>query len=337
MFFNNSQVWTLCSAVFLRENPGAKMKQNKPQKNNRKQRVNMNTPSPLVPQGATPPRAKSSLYFKILMVLSVHVVVIGGMLLQGCKDTSAKDSVTKQDSLSSPTSDTTAVTATAPSPAPAPAPAQADVPPTVNPNISNAYAGTAVTAAPTQPAPAPITTVVQTPKSTDLNPPAAPGEAKEYVIAKGDTLAAIAHKNGLSVKALMEANPGVDAKKLQIGHKLQVPAGTPAVAATPAPGASAGAMADAAPAEGSVYVVKSGDMLLKIAKAHSTTVKKIMALNDLKSTSIRAGQKLKLPSPKTSAVDAAAASTAASASVVPAQPVRVSATAPATVSPVAAN
>ena len=47
----------------------------------------MNTNSPLIPQGTTPARGKSSLYFKVLMILTVHVVLIGGMLLQGCKVT----------------------------------------------------------------------------------------------------------------------------------------------------------------------------------------------------------------------------------------------------------
>ena len=51
----------------------------------------MNTPSPLIPLGAMPPRGKSSLYFKVLMVVTVHVVLIGGMLLQGCKDNTSKD------------------------------------------------------------------------------------------------------------------------------------------------------------------------------------------------------------------------------------------------------
>ena len=43
------------------------------------------------------------------------------------------------------------------------------------------------------------------------------------------------------------------------------------------------------------YTVKSGDTLSKIAKANHTTYKKIMALNDLKTTSIKVGQKLKVP------------------------------------------
>src|ERR1700722_9205696 len=98
----------------------------------------MNTPSPLIPQGATPPRGKSSLYFKVLMILTVHVVVIGGMLLQGCKDTSTKDQV-KPDNATTTAADTTPMPSNTASTTPAPA----DVPPTVNPNISNAYVGTA--------------------------------------------------------------------------------------------------------------------------------------------------------------------------------------------------
>jgi LysM repeat protein len=280
-----------------------------------------------------PPREKSSLYFKVLMILTVHVVVIGGMLLQGCKDT-GKDQA-KADGASAVTGDTTAVASANTNPMTAPAGASMDVPPTVNPNIKDAYIGTAATASP---ATSPVAGMVPAPKSQDLVAPAAPGETKEYVIAKGDTLGSIARKNGLSLKALMEVNPSVEARKLQIGQKVQIPAASAAVAASSTAGTTPGATAEAASSDGAVYVVKSGDMLLKIAKAHGTSVKKIMAMNDLKTTSIRAGQKLKLPSPKASSPEPLAAP--ASASVVPpaaTSPAKVSAVAPAAVAPVAAN
>ena len=48
--------------------------------------------------------------------------------------------------------------------------------------------------------------------------PAGPGE---YVVAKGDTLGAIARKVGLSVKALQDLNPGVNPNKMQIGQRLK--------------------------------------------------------------------------------------------------------------------
>jgi LysM repeat protein len=289
----------------------------------------MNTPSPLIPQGATPPRGKSSLYFKILMILTVHVVVIGGMLLQGCKDTSTKD-LTSKDGSAPAMGD---ATSPAGSNAASTTPMTADVPTTITQNMSNAYVAPA---APATPPPLSMAGAMPPAKSTDLAAPGAQGETKDYVIAKGDTLAVIAHKNGLSLKALMEANPSVNPKKLQIGQKLQIPAGSAAMAATTTSGATPAATTDAAPGEGSMYVVKTGDTLSKIAKMHGTSFKKIMAMNDLKSTSIRAGQKLKMPASKATTVEPITGPASASAAPA-ATPVRVSAAAPMTASPVAAN
>ena len=45
-----------------------------------------------------------------------------------------------------------------------------------------------------------------------------------------------------------------------------------------------------------VYVVKRGDTLSRIARAHATTVKALKAANGLEGDRIDAGQKLKLPS-----------------------------------------
>ena len=39
--------------------------------------------------------------------------------------------------------------------------------------------------------------------------------AAEYVVVKGDTLAKIAKKNGVTLKALKAANPGVEPTKLK--------------------------------------------------------------------------------------------------------------------------
>jgi peptidoglycan endopeptidase LytE len=147
------------------------------------------------------------------------------------------------------------------------------------------------------------------------------GESHEYVIVAGDTFGALARRNHVSLKAMTDANPGVDAKKLKIGQKVQIPATTSAIAAaSPGPAPSV----EAVDADGSLYVVKSGDTLGKIARLHGTTFKKIMAMNDLKTTSIRVGQKLKLPGQKPAAVDA----TPAPASTPAAQP-QPSAAAPA--------
>jgi LysM repeat protein len=50
-------------------------------------------------------------------------------------------------------------------------------------------------------------------------------------------------------------------------------------------------------AKNSLYVVKSGDTLSRIAKAHKTTVRALKAANGLKTDRIDAGRKLKLPLP----------------------------------------
>jgi LysM repeat protein len=255
----------------------------------------MNTNSPLIPQGTTPPRGKSSLYFKILMILTVHVVLIGGMLLQGCKDT-GKEQAKDANGQNSP--DYAAATNTS----------QETMPPVNVNSLSNNQAATIQTSAPTPVLPPSAPTIqpqtaVAPPVATTPTPATAPTTAgADYVIASGDTFAAIAHRQHISVKALIEANPGVDARKLKVGQKIQLPASS-AVAAN-----SAAAPAEAGASDGTVYVVKTGDTLGKIARLHGTSYKKLMALNDLKTTSIRVGQKLKLPAPKPTGAEVAPAS-----------------------------
>ena len=61
--------------------------------------------------------------------------------------------------------------------------------------------------------------------------PAATGT--EYTIVKGDYFEKIAKDHGVTTKAIQDANPGVDSKKLQIGQKIHIPAAT-ATVATPA-------------------------------------------------------------------------------------------------------
>ncbi len=273
----------------------------------------MNIPSPLVPQGTQPQRGKSSLYFKVLMIVTVHVVLIGGMLLQGCKDT-AKESA-KDPGLTQSGTDTTSLTNTA-----ATAPIDTAIPAISTSSISN-QAMSAMPAMPSvqlptaQPNPSAAITsapMASTPATVTAPPVAVVGD---YVIAKGDTLAVIAKRNSVSLRALNEANPGLNAKKLKIGQKLQIPASTGAVASN---GSSSKATVDSAPSpaaaevasDGSSYTVKSGDTLGKIARAHGTSYKKIMALNDLKTTGIRVGQKLKMPAPKPAGAEPIPASAA---------------------------
>jgi LysM repeat protein len=130
--------------------------------------------------------------------------------------------------------------------------------------------------------PAPI--VTPTPQ------PALPAGAQEYTVAKGDSFYSIAKKLGVSANAIAKANPGVDSTRLKVGQKLQVPAG--------GTGASPLAMGEPSPSVGGAsdtYVVKAGDTLTKIAKAHGATAAALRDLNGLKTDRINVGQKLKVP------------------------------------------
>jgi LysM repeat protein len=78
---------------------------------------------------------------------------------------------------------------------------------------------------------------------------AAAAASGQYVVEKGDMPATIAKKLGIKTQELLDANPGLDPKKLQIGQKLNVPgvAAAPAAAAAPAGGIPAPAAPVPAP------------------------------------------------------------------------------------------
>jgi LysM repeat protein len=70
---------------------------------------------------------------------------------------------------------------------------------------------------------------------------ASAGPGGTHTIAAGDTFSNVAKKYGVSLKALEDANPGVDSSKLKIGQSITIPGAKPAAAstATPAPAAAA--------------------------------------------------------------------------------------------------
>ena len=127
------------------------------------------------------------------------------------------------------------------------------------------------------------------------------GAASEYKIKSGDIAYNIAKANGVSLKALKDANPSIDLGKLKVGQAIQIPAASASAAAaatttkepTPAKAIS-NHEPDTAGATSS-YTVKGGDTLSKIAKKHGTTAKAVRAANALTSDKINVGQKLKIP------------------------------------------
>ncbi len=271
----------------------------------------MNTPNPLVPQGTAPAGGKSTVRIAVLTILVVHVALIGGMLIQGCSKETPKTGSSEDPAAS------TALATNEP----------------YYPVDSNAQPVSATDAIPSMASSAnsnvvPLTSTAVAPAMSPMTTPVAPAvttTAGDYTVVAKDTFAVIAKNHGISVKALEAANPTIEPRKLRPGQKLHLPAAT----ATVAPMASAtDSSAPAVAGEGSVYTVKAGDVLARIAKTHHTSVKAIVAANSLKSqNSLRVGQKIKIPAPKASAAPAvpattepAAISTASAAPVSPLTP-----------------
>ena len=250
----------------------------------------MNNPNPFVPKGSLleqQSQRRSRLKLAVFCVLAVSVTGLVAMLIQGCQREKPAEELNPPpvvDTNVSPVVDT-------------------NVPPVVDTNVPPVV-------------PPPV-----------VPPPVAPPQAvetggSEYVVVAGDTLGKIAKAHGVSLKALEDANPGVDPKKLKIKQKLVIPAST----------TSAGVSPGAVGAGGELYTVKSGDTLTKIAKTHGTSVKAIESANNLTTTKIKVGQKLKIPAKAETAVPAPAADTTAA----PASP-PVSAPAPAAPAPATGN
>ena len=230
----------------------------------------MNNPNPFVPKGSLLEQQsarRSRLKLAVFCVLAVSVTGLVAVLIQGCKrDKPSEDLNPPSLDTNPPAMDTNPPPYSVSNP-PVPVPPMVTNPPPVIPPIATVQTG-----------------------------------GSEYVIVAGDTLAKIAKKNGVTLKALQAANPGVVPTKLKVGQKLAIPAGgkTSADATAPsvAPGGEAG---------GASYTVKSGDTLTKIAKKNGTTVKAIEAANGLSTTKIKVGQKLKIPSKAEAAAPAAPA------------------------------
>ncbi len=251
-----------------------------------------------MPQGAFQDKGKSHVRITVFAILAVHVVLLGVLLIAGCnRKTELADGSTPPGQPSDPLAPPPSPAATpdagtpVPLPTPVPPPAFAGTPTTPDTNPPSVP----VPGAPSSPVTPPGGAL---PPPTELTPPPPvpgpgvtdAGAGSEHTIAKGETLATIGKKYGVGYKAIEAANPGINPTRLKIGDKIKIPAAS-AKAAPAAPTASAGSGASSS----TVYVVRSGDNLLKIAKATGVPVKQLRAANNLRTDQIRVGQKLKVP------------------------------------------
>lgn len=253
----------------------------------------MSTPNPLAPQGSLlEQQGRGRSTFQIISFIgALHVVFLCGLLWIGCKKEEAPkspDAGLAADGLP-PLRDASGPVTPPPSPT------------EVLPPVQNPVAGTTgttgpATTAPTNLPPVPEAVMIPPPPVTEV--PAA--AASTHKVQKGETGAAIAKRHGVTLKALQEANPNVNWNRLKVDDVVQIPA-----ASAPAPAA---AHEGSAPASGaaSTYEVKPGDTGTKIAKATGVSWKRIRAANNLKSDTVRVGQKLKIPGGSAPAASAAA-------------------------------
>jgi LysM repeat protein len=254
----------------------------------------MNNPSPLVPQGSLLERSrgKSNVRIAIFTILAVHVVLLSGLLMLGCKRDTQQVAVNEEPPVASYfppyTNDLPPLVQHF----------LDDPPPVVHAAPEPPREPQVTRTAPIPTPPAPIAPPVAVPGKVEFVPPP---EMREYKVVARDTLSGIAAKHGVPLKVVLDANPGIDPQRLQPGQRVLLPpagSGTQtAVVQKPAE----------TPVSGDVgtYVVKSGDNLTKIATSHGITVGQLKTLNNLNSDRIQVGQKLKVPAAKSMATNSA--------------------------------
>lgn len=117
-----------------------------------------------------------------------------------------------------------------------------------------------------------------------------PGQAIEHVVQRGEYLALIADKYGVSVSAIVRANNLRNANFVYPGQKLIIPA-SDVVVATPTPAS------EASPTPfGRIHIVRRGETLQSIALKYGVTVRELSAANRIRNPNlIYVGQRLVIP------------------------------------------
>ncbi len=217
--------------------------------------------------------------FKIVVwtVVAANVLLFAGMLIQGCQREPASTATQESNAAGTVASETNAPAAAQETSA-----TNAPITPTFQPPAPETAAAPAVTNAALE--------------------AVRPGTG-QYSVVKGDSFYKIARAHRISMKALADANPGVDSAKLKVGQVLHLPTGAqPATSSVSASPSRASATASHSAGR---YVVKRGDTLDRIARAHGTTARAIKAANGLSSDRIVVGRSLKIPEAKPAATPVA--------------------------------
>lgn len=97
-----------------------------------------------------------------------------------------------------------------------------------------------------------------------------------YTVKSGDTLYGLANKYNTTVDAIATLN-NLSSNNLSIGQTLKIPISTQNLTEPP-------------------YIVKPGDTLYSIARKYNTTVSELISRNNLKTSNLKIGQELIIPS-----------------------------------------
>ena len=260
----------------------------------------MSTPNPLIPQGtfqAQAAKGASNVRLAVATIVAIHVVFFGGLLLQGCKRDTQLAQNTGAPTNAEPTNLTTLPPLESSS---LYYNSSSNLPPDAGTGVATPAGPGTIGLTPQAPAPTPDSVWQPTNASSSLGSSTLTegthpsGPTKSYTVVRGDSLSRIASRNGTTVAALRAANPEVDPARIKPGDKLNVPEAAPRTLAAPSGSA---APSGTSTTGANIYEVKPGDTLTKIASAHKVTISQLRAANNLKTSRVNVGQKLKIPAP----------------------------------------
>lgn len=113
-----------------------------------------------------------------------------------------------------------------------------------------------------------------------------PGGATTYVVKPGDNLFRIALNNGVTLQALSQANNITNPALIYVGQTLTIPAGGTTPPPAPSPGQTCS----------SVYIVKPGDNLFRIALRNNVSLAYLAQVNGIANPSmVYVGQSICIP------------------------------------------